>query len=364
MYKLALTIAILMSLPSPALAVETKTLNPETGLVEDSTKKQLKSVKELFNSKKNSVPKVPDVISNQPKIRDLETGEVEAPQEEKITTPELPEEEVAVEKELIEPTNAPQKAQGEKLSEQEFIKQNIGKSILFDNKKVDGMMRVFSAYSKSQDGKEEITQEQDKKSLEQLQLELLAKLNPEDLVKTYEDIITVRLPAYIELNSIIYRSPQNKKAWVNGRKYQDGDGNDELEVRNIQKDYVILTLSTTDANINPEDVRARIKRSGSSSKISLNEEEELITFRLSVNQYADFTRMKIIEGDVDIDSFSLGAADSRYYDPKIPSDRFAPLNEVNEATASNSSVVDSSDFGQEISGIGDTTPIDAAETIN
>jgi hypothetical protein len=228
--------------------------------------------------------------------------------------------------------------------------------LLFDAQKLDSMMRVFTAYQESQLGKEDDSLEKDenKKSLEELQQELLAKLQPENFVKSDAEIITIRLPAYVKLDSIIYRSADNKKAWINSKKYSESEGNDELTMRIIQKDFIIMALSLKDTNINPEDLNKRIIKSGSANAISIDESKPALIFRLSLNQHLDLTKMKIIEGDFDASSYDLLSKTSQYYDPTKPEDRFVPLEEAKKAAEEARTLAD-----QEVINPADNEAIDA-----
>ena len=355
-------------------------------LVEESTKPKLKSVKELFKSKasnskdetganKSSLDSVspskpaaepaPTVIDTKP--NNVENGltppesngvssiSADAPEEK---TPEVAPKPAAVEERPEDlpvlngmnyaPTspndpaqtpvdpNAPvdpnEKADDAQEKKPVFDPNVEGRSIMFNQISILRVMQVLSAYIESKSNQiPDDVQEQRKKSLEELQQELLAKLKPEEFVKGKKDIVTVKLPAYVKVDSLIYRSPTNKQVWINRNKFSEGDSNSEITVKAIEKEWVYVELSAKDTNVDLKKFKAILKKSKKIQPITIDEEKQTISFRLSINQYIDLEILKIKEGTFDVSKADLDNKSGHYYDPTKPEERFVPLEEAEKA---------------------------------
>ena len=291
-------------------------------LVEDNNKPKLKSVKDLFKSSKNSAPKAPDIISDKPEIMDVEnldtqpqqpvttetpapiappTGTAAEPEKPKAQAPAIETPSAETPANTVENTTNPNEQPSKKdASEEKETKVDTsteGSSIMFDQTNIYRAMRVLSAYIESQSNKvDAAVQEQSKKSLEELQQELLAKLKPEDFVKGKSDIVTIRLPAYVRVDTLIFRSPTNKKVWVNSRLFVEDDSTGELTVKDIQPEWAYIELSAKDTNIGLDKFEKLLKKSKNPDNVKIDLVKQTISFRLSVNQYIDLVSLKIKEG--------------------------------------------------------------------
>lgn len=362
----------------------------DSELSNEEVKKKLKSVKELFNKKKDSVPQAPSVISNIPEILPLDSVE---PSESTIEPQVENSEEVGNSPLSTQPTSQPdifapkegipqapqafkasaptqatsaklganalfpektkEKSEEEILKEKsdEYIKKVYGTSVMFDESKIKSVMRVFNAYlaTRTKDPTATIEKtEQNTQTLEDLQMELLAKLRPEDEGGSGEKTaVDVRLPAYIKLSSLIYHSNDNKKAWLNSKQYKQGESSNGIKVTFIGKEHTRASLSTRNSPMNSEEILEKLEQAGNSG-IEYDIENKELLFRLSVNQYLDLNRMRILEGEFDLNSIDLQSPQRTFYDPKNPADRFAPLEEdkgivgqVSETFRSVSDAIDS-----------------------
>ncbi|PIR32631.1 MAG: hypothetical protein COV36_03930 [Alphaproteobacteria bacterium CG11_big_fil_rev_8_21_14_0_20_44_7] len=214
------------------------------------------------------------------------------------------------------------------------------KSLMFRGENLVRLGKVFEIYVKNYKNRDDNSEIAGEK--QDILDDLLAKYNNENGEKAPE--IIIKAPLYIYLNSIIYRSSNSGKIWINGEPIEVGEEKDSIAIENISKQAVKLSWKVKDPNINLSKWDAvREKYSASSaSEVVVDSDNRAIVFSLSANQYLDVPRMRIIEGKVAaINQGDLGD-DSVYYDPAHPETRIVEKkNLVDKVQDGASDIIDS-----------------------
>lgn len=211
------------------------------------------------------------------------------------------------------------------------------KSIFFQADRVSRVNLVFQAYNESQAGKVVAKTEQENKEMLEIS-ELLDKLKPEKVAEAAtedsgDQKVIIRLPAYIRLNTLIYRSADQTKVWVNKKKYSANESTDEMRVTTIGTNYADIDIFVKDKKIKLAELSKLALKGAPENNVSVNEKERIISFRLFVNQYFNLKRMRAYEGEPDFSKANLDAAESKFYDPDKPETRFVSFEDDKQPSA-------------------------------
>lgn len=300
--------------PAPVAPTETEAEGEEASpeVEEQAESESLLSIED-FQKKKDDMFKLP-------------TGE-EQPSEETSVEPQQTQAEKDVAEEIDRLNSAPEQ-------QSEFS------SLMFDEDRITKLYAIYKIYVESRsDDEEGVDQEvEDSEIYDQLieGIQNEAEQEEEELVPSEpEPRLVIRAPAYLYMSSIINHPGKGSTYWMNGEKFSVGDDYEGIVSKRAIKNFISFEWSNLPQNIRLSKWKERAEKNAkfSASKIDIDEENNVVKFRLGSNQTFDVTKMIIREGKRITFADSLPSDNLEFFNPENVGDKIIYTTEEFEDPA-------------------------------